>query len=105
MITTLFGNPKEAPFADLDSLIHSTEELVGKQKALRAKLDEYQKLHDAYLLDRDNKELLIKTANSAKKILNIIKIEKMAPLFDTSFISEMTLFAKVAKNPQIPPLE
>lgn len=100
----LCATPKEFALKDLDNLIDSTEALVEKQKNLRAKVEEYLSLHDEYLLDMENKELLIQTANSAKKILEMIKKEKMASLFDPSFISEMTLFAKLSKRPSIPPL-
>ena len=93
---------QQDPLSELSLLITSTEDLVSKQKALRTHLSEYILLHDAYLLDMDNKELLLKTARVAKKVLNTIKNEKMTSLFESSFISELTLFAKMATNPSIP---
>lgn len=96
---------QQDPLAELSLLISSTEELVAKQKTLRTKLNEYILLHDAYLLDMDNRELLLKTARVAKTVLNSIKNEKMTPLFDSSFISELTLFAKMATNPSIPKIQ
>lgn len=100
-IFPIFGFQQD-PLSELSLLISSTEDLVTKQKALRTHLSEYILLHDAYLLDMDNKELLLKTARVAKKVLTLIKNEKMTPLFDSSFLSELTLFAKMATNPSIP---
>ncbi len=93
------------PLAELSLLISSTEDLVVRQKTLRCKMDEYLLLHDAYLLDMDNRELLIKTARVAKIVLETIRNEKMTSLFDSSFISELTLFAKMATNPSIPKIQ
>lgn len=93
------------PLAELTLLISSTEALVVKQKTLRTKMDEYILLHDAYLLDMDNRELLLKTARVAKIVLDTIRNEKMTPLFESSFISELTLFAKMATNPSIPKIQ
>lgn len=93
---------QQDPIVELSLLISSTEDLVAKQKTLRTLLSEYTLLHDAYLLDMDNKALLLKTARVAKKVQTIIKDEKMTPLFESSFLSELTLFAKMAANPTIP---
>ena len=90
------------PLSELSLLIASTEDLLEQQKNLKTKLKEYILLHDTYLLDMDNRELLLKTARAAKTVLTIIKDEKLTPIFDSSFLSELTLFAKMAKNPSIP---
>lgn len=103
-IFPIFGFGQD-PLAELSLLISSTEELVVKQKTLKTKLKEYILLHDAYLLDLDNRELLLKTARVAKIVLTTIKNEKMTPLFDSSFLSELTLFAKMATNPSIPKIQ
>lgn len=93
---------KESPLRDLDALIESTERVCSKQKSLKEQLEAYLLLHDAYVKDIDNRELLIRTAVSAKKALEIIKEERLSTLFEASFLSEMTLFAKLAAKPSIP---
>lgn len=103
-ITPTLGFAQD-PLAELSLLISSTEDLAVKQKNLKMNLKEYILLHDAYLLDLDNRELLLKTARVAKIVLTTIKNEKMSPLFDSSFLSELTLFAKMATNPSIPKIQ
>jgi hypothetical protein len=87
---------------ELQVLINSTEALVQKQKALLQLLQEYLNLHDAYLKDTENRELLLKTAKIASQALETIKKERLSYLFEPSFLSEMTLFAKLAGRPSIP---
>lgn len=96
---------QETPLNELDALIASTEELVQKQKTLRDDLQVYISLRDVYLKDPKNKELLLKTARIAQQSLERIKNEKLTSLFDQGFISEMTLFAKLAGKPSIPKIE
>lgn len=103
-VFSIFGF-QQNPMTELSLLISSTEELVIKQKALQVKLREYILLHDAYLLDLDNRDLLLKTARVAKIVQETIKNEKMTPLFESSFLSELTLFAKMATNPSIPKIQ
>lgn len=93
---------KETPFEELEVLISSTEKLVEKQKSLLKQLQEYLTLHDAYLQDTENRELLLRTAKKAQQALDQIKAERLSYLFSTNFISEMTLFAKLAGRPSIP---
>lgn len=94
---------KEQPLTQLNDLISSTEKLVQHQKELRDQLTQYIVLHDAYLKDIDNRAQLLKTAKVAQQALDTIKSERMTHLFDPSFLSEMTLFAKLAKRPTIEP--
>jgi hypothetical protein len=57
------------------------------------------------LKDIANRQLLVRAAAAAKKSLDIIKEEKLTSLFDSSFLSEMTLFAKLASKPSIPKVQ
>lgn len=93
---------KQDPLAELDLLIVSTEDLSLKQKTVRSALTEYIYLRDIYLKDMENREILLKTAIFARSALKTIKEEKLTPLFEPDFISEMTLFAKLAANPTLP---
>lgn len=96
---------KNAPLAELELLIGSTENLVKKQKAVKELLEHYLSLHDAYLKEMENKELLLKCAKIASEALERIKQERLSPLFEPSFLSEMTLFAKLASKPSIPKID
>lgn len=102
--TSVLQGIERNPLIELDTLILSTEDLVIKQKTLRKNVNEYILLNEAYLQHMDNKELLLKTANLAKQILDVIKNEKLSQLFEPTFISELTLFAKLSKGPSIPPI-
>lgn len=93
---------KKAPFAELDQLIQSTEHLVEKQKALKNLLENYLALHNACLKEMENKQLLVRCAKVASDALETIKAERLSPLFEPTFLSEMALFAKLASKPSIP---
>lgn len=99
------GAPATPAWHELDALIASTEGLVAKQKSLKETLEKYQSLHDEYIEDMDNKALLLKCAKQAHIALELIKNERLSMLFDSSFISEMTLFAKLAAKPALPKLD
>jgi hypothetical protein len=92
----------EDPLTELDDLILATEKLLANQKALHQELEAYLKLRADAVNDLDNKELILKTAKAAKSSLDIIKEEHLSHLFSNSFLSEMTLFAKLAGRPRIP---
>lgn len=103
-INLLFGgepNPLlEDPLTELNDLIESTEKLVARQKTLYRELEAYLDLRAQAVHDLDNKELVLKTAKAAKSALDIIKEEHLSHLFTNTFLSEMTLFAKLAGRPR-----
>lgn len=92
----------EEPLTELGDLIQATEKLVAKQKTLYQELETYLALKTEAVKDLDNKELILKTAKAAKNALDIIKEEHLSHLFTSAFLSEMTLFAKLAGRPRIP---
>lgn len=92
----------DVPYAELDALIASTERIVASQKSLRDDLKKYAELHAQYLKDMDNRELLLKTAKVAQSALERIKQDRLGSLFDPNYLSEMTLFAKIAARPTLP---
>lgn len=97
--------PYEAsPYGELDLLIASTKKLVEKQEALKATLVEYMSLQGEALKDPNNRPLIQKAAKVAEKALETIKEERLTYLFEPAFISELTLFAKLAKRPTIQPV-
>jgi hypothetical protein len=102
----IYGEPThplaEDPLTELEDLIQSTEKLLAKQKTLYQELASYLTLRAEAVNDLDNKELVLKTAKAAKNALDIIKEEHLSHLFTNPFLSEMTLFAKLAGRPRIP---
>lgn len=95
---------KEMPSDALSPLIASTERLLQRQKELKILLEKYQGLHARYLNDMEDRALALETGKTAQETLERIKEDKLTYLFDPSFLSEMTLFAKLAAKPSIPKL-
>lgn len=95
---------KESPSELLTPVIASTEKLLQRQKELKALLERYQSLHDQYLNNMNDRSLALETGKTAQEALERIKEDKLTYLFDPSFLSEMTLFAKLAAKPSIPKL-
>lgn len=95
---------KEMPSDALTPLISSTERLLQRQKDLKTLLEKYQSLHARYMNDMEDRALALETGKSAQEALERIKEDKLTYLFDPSFLSEMTLFAKLAAKPSIPKL-
>lgn len=93
---------EENSLTELDDLIQSTENLLAKQKTLYQELKSYLVLRAEAVNDLDNKELVLKTAKAAKGALDIVREEQLSHLFTGPFLSEMTLFAKLAGRPRIP---
>ncbi len=95
---------KESGADLLTPLIQSTERLLQRQKDLKLLLEKYDKLHQNYMKDIDNRALALETGQVAQEALDKIKEDKLNYLFDPAYISEMTLFAKLASKPSIPKL-
>lgn len=88
--------------AMLDSLIEVTESNVKKQKALREEVILYQKELEVYLKNSSNKDIVLKMARRASRLLEQIKCLHLIEAFEPDFISELTLFAQIAQKRSIP---
>lgn len=86
----------------LDCLIKVTEENLDHQKALRLQVVSYLKLQDQYLQNPDDKDMLLRLAKEASKVLDSIKENHLTYSFPASFMSELTLFAGVANKRGVP---
>ena len=86
----------------LDSLIEVTEGNVKKQKALREEVLLYQKDLALYLKNSSNKDIVMKVARRAHKLLEQIKSLHLIEAFEPDFISELTLFSQLAQKRSIP---
>jgi hypothetical protein len=86
----------------LENLIGATEKHLQEQKELREQAHEYLALRADYLKNDQDKELLFKVAKKAYRVLDLIKENHLEQTFETSFLSELTLFAKFANKGGIP---
>lgn len=97
------SSPDSKELLMLDRLIEATQQSLDSQKSLRLLIKQYQELQTLYLQDTDNNELLLKVAKIAYNISESIKINHLDHSFDPEFLSELSLFAKVASKRGIPP--
>ncbi len=88
--------------AMLDNLIDVTQQNLENQKNLRHLVKEYQKIQDLYLQNPDDKEALYRMVKIAYKTLGNIKENHLTHLFDSDFISELSLLSQVASKRGIP---
>jgi hypothetical protein len=86
----------------MDKLIGSTQKLLENQQALRSSIKQFQELQTVYLTDTENKELLLKVAKIALRVSDEIKEIHLEYAFSQEFLSEVSLFAKLAAKRSVP---
>lgn len=86
----------------LDDLIEATQQSLQQQKELRELLQKYLSLREQYLKNTENAEVLFQAARTAFRAMNIIQENHLAQTFDSEFLSELSLFAKVGGKQGIP---
>lgn len=86
----------------LDNLIEVTQQNLERQEALRELVKEYQKVHDQYMKNIDDKELLYGLIKKAYRLLENIKESHLEHAFAPEFISELTVFSQVAAKRGVP---
>lgn len=105
----LFSAIKKDPKELLDSQLLMLDDLIAMtQKSLAAEMEikelivEYQRIQESYLKNQDDKELVIKMVRMAHRILIKTQENYLTQQFDPDFISELTLFSKIASKKGIP---
>ena len=93
---------EEDPFVMLDRTMEATQKSLQAQRALRDQLQDYNQLMARYEQDSENKELLFKVIKSAHKTERLIEKSHLEYLFSAEFLSEISLFSKVAQKQGIP---
>lgn len=88
--------------ARLDTLIEATELSLKKQKQLRERIVEYQRVQDAFLKNPQDNEALFKVVKSAYRTLQLIKENHLVQIFDTDFIDELTVLSQPATKRGVP---
>src|ERR1700721_1448393 len=82
----------------IEVLIQATEKNLQNQHKIKEALVEYQTLFSAYLKHSSDKETVLKAAKSADKLLALIQEDHLTDVFETNFISELTLFSQIAQK-------
>jgi len=97
-----FQPAEPGELAGLENLIAATQNSLNEQLALHELIQNYLREQARFLETPNNKDQLLKTARLARRTLETIKEQHLMQVFDAKFISELTLFAKIAKKPSIP---
>lgn len=86
----------------VEGLIKLSECNVETQKNLRALILDYQTANANYIQNPDDRDSLLKTAKLALRTSQIIQDNHLEHLFTQEFMSELNLFAQIAKKMGIP---
>lgn len=86
----------------VDSLIECAQNNLNTLTALKDKILQYEAEQNRYMQDPQNTEALYKMIKLAHLILENIKSSQLTPLFEPSFLSELTIVSKPAAKLGIP---
>lgn len=86
----------------VDDLIAMTQKTLSGEQEIKKLIVDYQQVQEAYLKNQDDKELVVKMVRKAHLILTKIQETHLTAQFDPDFISELTLFSKIATKKGIP---
>lgn len=103
-LNSLLGVPQTKEIEVVEGLIKLSERNVETQKTLRTLIIDYQVANINYIQNPDDKDVLLKTAKLALRTSQIIQENHLEHLFTQEFMSELNLFAQIAKKMGIPRL-
>ena len=98
-------DPKElldSQIAMVDDLIAMTQQTLKGEQEIKKLIAEYQQIQEVYLKNQDDKEQVVKMVRMAHRVLTKIQDNHLTQQFDPDFISELTLFSKIAAKKGIP---
>lgn len=112
----LFGQGQAAPSAaikdpkeiinvqlnSLDHLIKMTALTLHKMEEFRQNIAEYQTVQNQYLENTQDRKLLFRMTKLAYTLQDEIKKAEMTHAFDTEFMSELNLLARIYKKKSKP---
>lgn len=101
-LNSLLAAPQTTEIEIVEGLIKLSERNVETQKNLRTLLLDYQVANKNYVQNPEDKDALFKTAKLALKTSQIIQENHLEHLFTQEFMSELNLFAQIAKKMGIP---
>lgn len=102
---TIKKDPKElldSQVAMLDHLIEMTERSLEATKEIRELVFNYEQVQAVFLKNQENKEVTVKMIRMAHQLLTKIQQHHLTQQFDADFISELSLFSKIATKKGIP---
>lgn len=88
--------------AMLNDLIEASQQNLKNLTYLKGLIQKYQTLQSQYMVNPDDNEALYQMIKTAHAILEKIKENHLAPLFDPAFLSELTIISKPAAKLGIP---
>lgn len=99
---TVLGAEIQDTTSQLSDLIEATKKSLEAEITLKQNIEDYQSLFDRYSSDPENRELLLQVTKSAHKAMKIINEHHLEQLFDSKFLSELSLFDQVASKRGLP---
>lgn len=105
MADNLKKDPKElldSQIAVVDDLISMTQQTLKAEQEIRTLIAEYQQIQEVYLKNTDDKEQSARMVRMAHRVLTKIQENHLTAQFDPDFISELSLFSKIAAKKGIP---
>lgn len=100
-------DPKEIidlQIASLDHLIRMNEKSLEMMKGLKAHIQKYKLVQEAFLLQPKDKQLLYRMSKLASSLLNEINAANLSHAFDEEFIKELVFLNKIYKKRELPKL-
>lgn len=100
----LYGESSELinkELTKIEDLIEVSKQNIQVLSSLKISIEKYQQLQSQYMQNPENNDLLFQMIKEAHVILDSIRKSQLLPLFDSAFISELTVMSKPLskKNP------
>jgi hypothetical protein len=86
----------------IEDCLEAAKQNVVALAQIKASMERYQQLQSRYRQNPDNNEVLYQMIKEAHALLEAIKTMQLTPLFDTAFISELTVVSKPVSKLGIP---
>lgn len=88
--------------ATLDLIIEATGASYNSLVALRQDIIDYQQLQEQYIDHPNDVALLFRLVKKAEKVMDAIQNNHLNQSFDSEFLKEVSLFARLAKKTSSP---
>lgn len=102
VISSLGAMEIDQELGSLNHLIDATQTSLNDQKKLRLLMMDYQKAHERYLKDPDNKDTLLVLVQVAHRLFQSIKDNHLTQTFSQDFLNDLAVFSQIAQKRGIP---
>lgn len=99
---SLIGAEIHEELASLNNLVEATQTSLDAQKKLRVLLIDYQKAHENYLKNPENKDVMFSLVQTAHKLFQCIKDNHLTQTFSPDLLNDLAVFSQVAQKRGIP---